>query len=208
MSEIVPTILANSEQYEGYILDYCNLVNRLHIDLTDGDFSPSKTLGIDEIFWPYNITADLHVMYKNPQPLLEEILTLSPNLVIVHSEADLNFENFALSLRNKGIKFGLALLADSPVNSILDKAGFIDHVLIFSGNLGHYGGVADLSLLNKIPEIKKLGNHIEIGWDGGINPKNVKTLADAGVDVLNVGGFIAGAESSRVAYRQLTEAMA
>jgi ribulose-phosphate 3-epimerase len=208
MSEIVPTILANSEQYEGYILDYCNLVNRLHIDLTDGDFSPSKTLGIDEIFWPYNITADLHVMYKNPQPLLEEILTLSPNLVIVHSEADLNFENFALSLRNKGIKFGLALLADSPVNSILDKAGFIDHVLIFSGNLGHYGGVADLSLLNKIPEIKKLGNQIEIGWDGGINPKNVKTLADAGVDVLNVGGFIAGAESSRVAYRQLTEAMA
>ncbi|MEI7838289.1 MAG: hypothetical protein WCI37_00715 [bacterium] len=208
MATIVPTVLANSEQYESYILKYAQFAQRIHIDLSDGQFSPSKTVEISEIYWPYSQEVDLHIMYKDPIPLLDEIIALTPNLVIIHAEIDVDYRNFAEKLKTAGIKFGLALLAETPVSKIVSLVDILDHVLIFSGNLGHYGGVANFALISKISEIKKFNSNIEIGWDGGINQDNAKQLVNAGVDVLDVGGFIAGAENSREAYMKLSEAIA
>jgi ribulose-phosphate 3-epimerase len=208
MATIVPTVLANSEQYESYILKYAQFAQRIHIDLSDGQFSPSKTVEISEIYWPYSQEVDLHIMYKDPIPLLDEIIALTPNLVIIHSEIDVDYRNFAEKLKTAGIKFGLALLAETPVSKIVSLVDILDHVLIFSGNLGHYGGVANFALISKISEIKKFNSNIEIGWDGGINQDNAKQLVNAGVDVLDVGGCIAGAENSREAYMKLSEAIA
>ncbi len=208
MATIVPTVLANSEQYESYILKYAQFAQRIHIDLSDGQFSPSKTVEISEIYWPYSQEVDLHIMYKDPIPLLDEIIALTPNLVIIHAEIDVDYRNFAEKLKTAGIKFGLALLAETPVSKIVSLVDILDHVLIFSGNLGHYGGVANVALISKISEIKKFNSNIEIGWDGGINQDNAKQLVNAGVDVLDVGGFIAGAENSREAYMKLSEAIA
>ena len=38
----------------------------------------------------------------------------------------------------------MALLPTTPVSAITPALHMIDHVLIFSGDLGHYGGQADL----------------------------------------------------------------
>jgi ribulose-phosphate 3-epimerase len=208
MATIVPTVLANSEQYESYILKYAQFAQRIHIDLSDGQFSPSKTVEISEIYWPYSQEVDLHIMYKDPIPLLDEIIALAPNLVIIHAEIDVDYRTFAEKLKTSGIKFGLALLAETPVSKIVSLVDILDHVLIFSGNLGHYGGVANFELISKISEIKKNNSNIEIGWDGGINQDNAQQLVNAGVDVLDVGGYIAGAENSREAYMKLSEAIA
>ena len=208
MSIVVPTITANSEQYEGFITDYIQFAPRLHLDLSDGDFSPSKTVELNEIYWPYNMTIDLHVMYKDPMPLIDEIIALAPNLAIIHAEAEVDHRHFAERLRGAGIKFGVALLAETSVEAVSELSDVLDHVLIFSGNLGHYGGVVNMKLVSKVEEIKKLNPNIEISWDGGINIDNAKQLVESGIDVLNVGGYIAGAENSREAYMKLSEAIA
>jgi pentose-5-phosphate-3-epimerase len=79
----------------------------------------------------------------------------------------------------------------------------LDHVLIFSGDLGNFGGHADLSLLEKVEFIKNKAPDIEVGWDGGINLMNVSELVTGGVDVLNVGGFIQKANDPQKAYSDL-----
>ena len=208
MSIVVPTITANSEQYEGFIADYIQFAPRLHLDLSDGDFSPSKTVELNEIYWPYNMTIDLHVMYKDPMPLIDEIIALAPNLVIIHAEADVDHRHFAERVKGAGIKFGVALLAETSVEAVSELSDVLDHVLIFSGNLGHYGGVVNMKLVSKVEEIKKLNPNIEISWDGVINIDNAKQLVESGIDVLNVGSYIAGAENSREAYMKLSEAIA
>jgi ribulose-phosphate 3-epimerase len=81
----------------------------------------------------------------------------------------------------------------------------IDHVLIFSGDLGHFGGKANLSLLGKASELKALKPHVEIGWDGGVNEENALTLVNNGIDVLNTGGFIQRASDPASAYATLIE---
>jgi len=78
-----------------------------------------------------------------------------------------------------------------------------DHVLVFSGNLGRHGGEADLGLLEKVRQIKAHHPEVEIGWDGGINDQNVKQLVEAGVEVLNVGGYIQKADDPEHAYATL-----
>jgi len=60
-----------------------------------------------------------------------------------------------------------------------------------------------LSLLDKVREVKLLHPEAEISWDGGINDKNAKQLANGGIDVLNAGGFIQQAANPSVAYAKL-----
>ncbi|MDQ3158735.1 MAG: hypothetical protein M3P98_01175 [bacterium] len=191
MSIIAPAILAeNTHQYREQIERVAGFATRVHIDLVDGVFAKGTTPGIGQIWWPHTIIADFHVMYQKPAEVLDDIIELCPSLVVLHSESDGNFVDMAKKLHVKGIKVGVCLLPKTSVESIAPAIEFIDHVLIFSGTLGRFGGKVDLKLLKKVDEIRDLNQHIEIGWDGGVTDENAKALVEGGVDVLNVGGFI------------------
>jgi len=99
----------------------------------------------------------------------------------------------------------VALLPETSPELIRPALKWIDHVLVFSGSLGHFGGQADLRLLPKIKHLQKVKPQLEIGWDGGINAKNARALAMSGVDVLNTGGFIQNASDPFKAYQQLQQ---
>ena len=176
---------------------------RVHIDLMDGQFASPQSVGLDQISWPANVVVDLHVMYKNPLMHIAAFVALAPQLVIVHAEADGQFASLAAQLHRRGIEVGVALLPQTPVSVIVPAVDFIDHVLIFSGHLGHYGGTADLRLLSKVQELRSLKPSIEIGWDGGINDTNAQQLVAGDIDVLNVGGFIQHAINPAKAYATL-----
>ena len=65
------------------------------------------------------------------------------------------------------------------------------------------GGQANLALLDRVRQAKKWKPSVEVGWDGGVNDHNIRQLADGGVDVLNVGGFIQKAAEPLAAYAKL-----
>jgi ribulose-phosphate 3-epimerase len=176
---------------------------RIHIDVADGRFAPTKTIGLDQIHWPANVRADLHVMYQEPFKHAKMLLKLQPQLIIVHAEADGDFVDFAELAHQNGIEVGVALKPESMPQMIEPALPWIDHVLIFSGHLGHFGGQADTHLLTKVLWLKQHKPSLEIGWDGGINNQNAHVLAAGGVDVLNTGGFIQHAQDARGAYDAL-----
>lgn len=206
---ITPTILAGTpDEYRGQMERIASFATRVHVDLADGKFAPTKTVGIDQVWWPGGVRADLHVMYQKPFEHTKLFLGLAPQMVIVHAEAEGDFVEFANTLHNHGMEVGVALKAETPVDLIRPALDFIDHILVFSGNLGHFGGSADTHLLTKVLHIKKLQPRIEIGWDGGINDQNARLLFAGGVDVLNVGGFIQHAADPAGAYHSLTKQVA
>lgn len=201
---ICPTITAFDEaQYSKQVKTAVKLGHRIHIDLMDGRLAPTVSPGLNKVWWPHSAKADIHLMYQNPMNELASIIKLKPNMVIIHAEAHAHHMLFASHLHKEGIKAGLAVLQQTPVNAIADAIHSFDHVLIFSGDLGHHGGNADLKLLSKVDEVKQLEPDIEIGWDGGINDKNVLNFVRAGVEVLNVGGFIQNAGDPKHAYDKL-----
>jgi ribulose-phosphate 3-epimerase len=201
---ICPTVLAETpDEYRQQVERIATFATRLHIDLSDGDFAPSKTIAPDEVWWPGGMRADLHVMYKRPFDHAELFLDLAPELIIVHAEADGDFTGFAEEAHRRGVEVGVALLPQTSPELIRPVLNLIDHILIFSGSLGHFGGHADLRMLTKIKHIKKVQPRIELGWDGGVNEHNARALSFSGVEVLNVGGFIQKADDPEVAYKKL-----
>lgn len=201
---ICPAILASdADDFRAQIERVTPAAVRLHIDLSDGEFTPSKTVRIDEVWWPGGMHADLHVMYKKPFDHAAMLLDLRPQLIIVHAEAEGDFIAFAERAHKQGVEVGVALQSQTKANVIKPALKHIDHVLIFSGNLGSFGGKADLSLLNKVKELRVLKPQLEIGWDGGVSVENAGQLAQSGIDVLNSGGFIQKASDPLQAYKLL-----
>lgn len=204
MPIVCPAILADDEQhYRTQIENIIHVAHRIQIDLTDGHFAPSPTIKPEQAWWPVGFKADLHLMYRQPTQAAKSLLEHKPNLIIVHAEAEGDFMALANLCHGQGIKIGIALLQETPPEKVVRALEYADHVLIFSGHLGEYGGHANLDLLRKAEFLKQHKPSLEIGWDGGINDQNVAELINGGVDVLNVGGYIQKAEDPAKAYNAL-----
>ncbi len=204
MAVICPTVTPNNlQEYKSQYSKVSELSKRIHFDFMDGILVPTKSPDLTEIDWNEDTIADLHLMYKNPLVYLDMVIKLKPNLVIVHADAEGNFGEIAQILHDANIKVGVALLPNDLPEVIKPAINYIDHVLIFSGKLGYFGGVMDIKLLYKVAYIKNLKSDIEIGWDGGINSNNINELVRGNVDVLNVGGFIHNSDNAATAYAKL-----
>ncbi len=203
---ICPTITATDKhQYRTQMEIATSLTSRVHIDLMDGQLAPSLSPPLSEIWLDEHTSSDIHLMYKWPMNSVDDLIRLKPSLVIIHSEADVDHNFFFKKMHDNGINCGIALLKDTRVEALESINERIDHVLIFSGNLGFHGGVADLNLLSKVVEVKEKLPNAEISWDGGVNDKNAKELITGGINVLNVGGFIQNSTDPLAAYAKLEE---
>lgn len=201
---ICPTVTAyEPHAYREQMERVTKFAERIHIDLMDGEFAPTLSPDLLQIWWPHNIVADIHLMYQRPMDHLQQLIKLRPHMVVIHNEVDVHHMHFAAELHKHDIKTGLAVLEDTPIEWAAQIMHSFDQVLIFSGNLGHHGGEADLGLLEKVKFIQKHHPEAEIAWDGGINDQNAKHLTEAGVDVLNVGGYIQKSETPQEAYDKL-----
>lgn len=210
MAVICPTVTVNTDdlhEYRRQMERVENLSNRIQVDLMDKEFTGVASPEIDKIWFPENLNVDLHLMYKNPADVLNEVMELKPKLLIVHAEAVVDIPTLAGALSEAGIRLGMALLQDTPVDAVKPHLEYLSHVLIFSGDLGHYGGEANLALLEKVTQLRAVKPDLEIGWDGGVSPSNAKKLAESGVDVLNAGGYIQESADPMVAFQALTASL-
>lgn len=201
---IVPAILsAEKQDYRTQAETINTFTRRVMIDVTDGAFAPNTTLDITNIWWPKNWQADLHYMAAKPSENLDVILKLSPSLCILHAEASEDLMPSFEKLKEAGIRTGVALLPQTYPGAAKKYIEFVDHVLVFAGQLGGQGAASDLMQMEKIPLIRALKNEVEIGWDGGANLNNVRALAHAELDVIYVGSAIMKSENPAQAYQQL-----
>ena len=75
---------------------------------------------------------------------VDQLIKLKPHMVVIHNEAEVHHMDFAAKLHKEGIKAGLAILRDTPIEHAYQIMHSFDQVLVFSGDLGKHGGVADL----------------------------------------------------------------
>jgi ribulose-phosphate 3-epimerase len=203
---IAPTILtASPDEFQAALVAINEFTNQVQIDITDGEFAPSRTIGLDHVFWPDNWQVDLHMMVKNPSRYIDKLILMKPHLVIFHAEVEEDLRPSFEKLRQAGIKVGLALLRQTVPEQKADLITLVDHVLIFAGNLGRMGGQANLLQIQKVRLIRAISPNVEIGWDGGANIDNLPMIIQAGVDVINVGSAISLASNPAEAYKAMVE---
>jgi ribulose-phosphate 3-epimerase len=205
MSIICPTITTKEphvyrEQMEK-ILAYSEGV---HLDFADGIFAPNELLSIEEAWRSDDLVTHAHIMYQSPLEVVDDIINLEADLVILHAESD-NVKEALEALQENGTRTGIALLPETSAADLkeLEIDNLFDHILVFGGKLGFQGGEADLDQLEKVKRLKEMYPDVELAWDGGVSDANAKVIADAGVDVLNVGGYLSKSQNPKRAYDTL-----
>lgn len=208
MAVVVPCVTAiDAAAYREQMARVAPFAKRVHIDFSDGQFAPTRLINPIQAYWPKKIVADLHLMLVNPVEQLETVISLSPSLVIIHAESQGDLLGMLRQLRSLGIKTGVALLQKTEVASAEPLIADADHVLIFSGDLGHFGGQADMNLLKKVAQVRAINANVEVAWDGGVTPENAGQLVFGGIEVLNAGGAIQKAVEPKDVYDELVKAV-
>lgn len=206
MAVIVPCITTdNIEEFNQRIETYGAFTDRLHIDVSDGEFAPNMLVSPNAITIPEGRVVDIHVMYARPSECVPALIALKPRLITLHAESSEKIDGLMDEIKKAGIKVGLALLKTTvpkTVKPLIEKA---DHVMIFSGELGQYGGKASMMQLEKVRLIRMIHPSVEIGWDGGASFDNAFSLSQGDVNVVYVGGAIGKASDPAKAYKELSD---
>ena len=166
----------------------------VHIDVMDGSFVPSISIGLPVIKTIRKCTErmfDVHLMIDEPVRYIDDFATAGADIITVHAEAcDRTIE----AIKEKGILAGVALNPATPLSAIEYVLPKVDMVLIMTVNPGFGGQKLIPYTVDKVRDLKELlektANKADIEVDGGVNLENVETLLAAGANIIVAGSAV------------------
>ncbi len=173
----------------------------IHCDVMDGVFVPNITFGQPMVKAINKITdmiLDVHLMIVKPERYIDEFIDAGADILTVHAESTEHLCRVLQAIRARGAKAGVSLNPHTPL-AVLDYVyDYVDMVLLMSVNPGFGGQKLIPSALDKARTLKEIlvkkGLDIDIEMDGGIYVENVKTVTDAGVNVVVAGNAVFSAK--------------
>ena len=166
----------------------------LHIDVMDGAFVPSLSLGfpvIQSIRKLTDMVFDVHLMICNPDLYIAEFAAAGADIITVHAEACPHLNRTVASIKEQGVKAGVVLNPSTPLTALEYILEDLDMVLLMTVNPGFGGQKYIESCTKKIRDLRKMitdrGLNIDIEVDGGIKLSNVKKVLEAGANVIVAG---------------------
>jgi ribulose-phosphate 3-epimerase len=169
----------------------------IHLDVMDGMFVPSMSFGMPVIKSIRKCTDkifDVHLMLEEPMRYLKEYRDAGADIITVHAEACSQLDITISRIKQLGCKAGVVLNPATPLSMLEFVLEDIDMVLIMTVNPGFGGQKYIQSMTRKITELRKMiderGLNVDIEVDGGITIDNVKTVIDAGANVIVSGSAV------------------
>lgn len=197
--DIYPSILS---------ADFSNLANQLkeaesagfagiHVDMMDGQFVPPITFGtqiINAVRQNFSGFIDVHMMVVSPIRFAEELSAAGVDSVSLHIETLVDPASDLRIIKNLGLNSCLALNPSTSLKEIYPYLEIIDQVLIMSVEPGYGGQSFIKESLVKISElkekIKRQGLKLKIQVDGGVNISTIKSVHNAGADLVVAGSAV------------------
>ena len=169
----------------------------IHVDVMDGMFVPSISYGVPVIKSIRKSTGkvfDVHLMISEPIRYIADFAASGADMITVHVEACSDVVATIEKIREYKLKVGITLNPDTPVSAIKPYLNRVDMVLIMSVNPGFGGQKFITSSVDKIKEVKRLRDELNLSYDievdGGINIDNLATVLEAGANVIVAGSAI------------------
>ncbi len=171
----------------------------IHIDVMDGHFVPNLTIGpglIASLRKATRLPFDVHLMIENPELYIDDFAKSGADGITIHVEATVHLHRTVALIREKGLKAGVSLNPATPLVRIEPILPDIDLLLIMTVNPGFGGQKFIEGSLSRIREAKEmiqtLAPKVFLEVDGGVTLQNIRTIANAGADILVAGSAIFG----------------
>lgn len=169
----------------------------VHIDVMDGSFVPSISIGLPVIKTIRKCTErmfDVHLMIDEPVRYIDDFATAGADIITVHAEACKHLDRTIEAIKEKGILAGVALNPATPLSAIEYVLPKVDMVLIMTVNPGFGGQKLIPYTVDKVRDLEalleKTANKADIEVDGGVNLENVETLLAAGANIIVAGSAV------------------
>ena len=197
--QIAPSILSADFNNLGGDIEMLNkYADIIHLDIMDGTFVPNISFGfpvVEAVSKIATIPMDAHLMVVHPERWVGRCAELGVQMMSFHQEAaGEDTAQILADIRAHGMKAGLVINPDIPVENLFPYIGQADYFLIMSVFAGFGGQEFIPESLDRIKALKaelvKAGNDALIEVDGGVNEENAKALKEAGATIFVAGSSV------------------
>lgn len=169
----------------------------VHIDVMDGMFVPSISIGLPVIRSIRECSErifDVHLMIEEPIRFISDFADAGADSITVHTESCRHLDRTIDAIKEKGLLAGVALNPATPLSALSCVLSKVDMVLIMTVNPGFGGQSLIPYTLDKVRDLKKMidtyGLKTDIEVDGGINLSNVEETMAAGANIIVAGSAV------------------
>ena len=196
-------------------------VKLVHVDVMDGCFCPSMTVGppfVKAIKTP--LLKDVHLMITEPLEKVSDYAIAGADIITIHPEACQHVHRVLQKLgtltnanrKDMGIIRGIALNPGSQLEVLEPLLDEVELVLLLAVNPG-WGGQQFIPVtLRRIERVQRMiaaaGKDILLGVDGGITKDNIAAIAGTGIDVIVTGSAVFDGKNPDANARYMLETVA
>ena len=214
MIKIAPSILASDFSKLGAEIMKVEEAGAdlIHIDVMDGHFVPNITIGppvIKCLRAVAKLPFDVHLMISEPDRYIDNFADAGADIITVHVECCIHLNRTIQSIKQKGIKAGVALNPATSLSTIEWILGDVDMVLLMTVNPG-FGGQSYIDAVTE--KVRQLRNmitdrklKIDMEVDGGIDLCNIYRVTEAGANVIVAGSTVYKAGDTKKVIKELKE---
>ena len=216
MIQIAPSLLAADFLH---LEQEAELVNRhadiFHLDVMDGTFVPNISFGfpvIESVAKVARKPLDVHLMIVHPEKYVERFAKAGAAMISFHYEAAQERSGEVIDLIHaQGVKAGIVINPDCPVEKIYPYLEKVDFVLLMSVFAGFGGQSFIPETLQRIRRVKarlrRIGRvrAVPIEVDGGIGPANAGEVVAAGARILVAGSSVFRAANPAAAIKAMKQ---
>jgi ribulose-phosphate 3-epimerase len=168
----------------------------IHLDVMDGQFVPNITIGPLVAAAARKATTlplDAHLMIADPDRYIGAFADAGVDSITVHVEAAQHLHRTIQTIRDRGVRAGVALNPATPIESVREIVPYVDLVLVMSVNPGFGGQRFIERSVGKIQRIREMldaegPSGADLQVDGGVTTQTIGAVAAAGASVV-VAGF-------------------
>jgi len=173
----------------------------IHFDVMDGTLVPNISFGfpvLDAVARIAEKPMDAHLMIINPDKYFERCAKAGVSMLSFHLEAARKARKSPARLLDKvrslGMKAGLAINPDIPVEDVFPYLDHADYILVMSVFAGFGGQKLVPETYDRVravkAEIVRRGLDCFVQIDGGADESNAVPLFEAGVDIVVAGSAV------------------
>lgn len=165
-----------------------------HFDINDGCFVPTITMGptvVAALRDSTRLPFEVHLQITEPERHIGSFIEAGADIIIVHVEGCIDLFRTARTIKDKGLKVGVALNPITPLSYLKYILSDLDAILIMTVDAGLTGQAFVPQTLEKVREVREMvdqaGLSVEIEVDGSINKSTIPKVAKEGADILVLG---------------------